>query len=182
MSQILKQVTVPIVLCIMLEQTFAFPPPPLLYWSIKTHHDYMQADSVFSTHRVALPVLSYVSVFLSRLCSSYLTFLIHTPLPSNVQTHHAWIVTEVTPKMWLLTCSFDRSFLWFLSWKEIEVCHRPFLNLDEIIMWFMSWSPCLYTSIMLNQACIFGLKLIWTSIKFDSILLRLVISVFLKSV
>lgn len=108
----------------MLKQPFAFFPPFVLgnksVWKISW------ANSVLSIHWVALPVLVCVSVFISCLFSSYLTFLIHKPLSWNVWTHHGWTMAELIPKGGLWHSESSRYILlcsryWQEDWVKFKL-------------------------------------------------------------
>ena len=82
----------------MLKQSFASPVFGLGYINIwKINMD------IFSIHWIALLVLSYVSVFLFYLSSFYLIFLIHMPIPWNVQTP-----PKLDPERCCPMCDCDR--------------------------------------------------------------------------
>lgn len=66
--------------------------------------------SKFSTHWLPSPALSCVSVFHLYICLFWLTVLMHTPLPWNIQTCQGWTLTNgpqhgaSNTDSWIHTC------------------------------------------------------------------------------
>ena len=97
----MQKITVLVVLCVMLKQCLAFFSPFALgyksVWKIK--HRQTQYLELSMQERLSSPqILSYVSVILSYLCFSYLTFSNPHLYPGMCKPTDAKIMAEVNPK------------------------------------------------------------------------------------
>lgn len=84
--------------------------------------------SKFSTHWLPSPALSCVSVFHLYICLFWLTVLMHTPLPWNIQTCQGWTLTNgpqhgaSNTDSWIHTCVCPCRHIWS---SNIDVVFLP---------------------------------------------------------